>query len=1133
MADIYVSSTSGNNNNSGLSPAAPKATIAAGISAMGGSGTLFLQRGSFFSHVFTTIPFAGFRCEAYGTGNRPIVDGGGASNTVVFDKIATFIGIEFRGNNRLMHINVLGNCLVDNCRFYQAGRGGAGQQYTIYVGNAGGGGGSFVIQNSELWDNLSDADHIWVNFCAGSTAVRALRILNNHFRAPGNGFGDHMHIYQNNARNIEFAFNTCEPVNTGKGHILCGGFTEDLSVHDNYFEGGNYVMGLETAHDYDFYNNFCVNVGPASWSGACRAAIPPAQGGRTCIMNIHDNIFYHCRNAVHSYDHSASATLTIIFEHNTVVDPTGPNARWLEFQPGSGVVQVNSIVRHNLIRNSAAGVINVSGVFADDNWFDNTPTLGSNPKTGASNLDANFFPTNPAAASLPYGARSNFTPPGQRPPPPNNTITGTSGNDVLTVPAGVPSLLNGLGGDDTFVFGPGCGASEVAWFSRLSGEQDKIDVSAFGWTTFAEFQNAVDLEVVPGGTYTDVPWDVLIIHFNDDDQVWLNGVSNILENEVILASVPSTFHFSNTGSDSVGDGSETSPFATIGKANSVSKAGDTLRFRRGDTFGDATLVLREGITVEAYGVGDRPVFNFSGTAGSACISANEIDTFTLRGLELGDTPNYLIRMETVGGPVLIEDCVFQGYGSSILSPGVGIHADTPCGFLGTMEVGECAFSQGSGGPHIFGPFSNLHVHDSTFATPGTYHIHLLGGSSTLVEFNAFSGASDGAVYVEPGDTVGQNVVVRHNEFADALFGVSAIAGGTGAQVYYNTFEDIGAQGAHWFTVQSDVGSLGTIVSTIYGNVYKNCERVLFSYTPPPTRTYQINFSDNVICVAGSDAWLDLDASTFTGTFQNNIFKDCVQGVFGCNATVSSFNFSGNWFENTPTSIARCVGAPVTDATAKTGDASLDGDCCPSGAAAGYGPDTCTIQHEIIGAVQAQIAHVTGILKILGDEPVASNDSLISFKPQGVEPASSTCSFDLRNNHPILVFSGTADQEAVFTGVMPNHYDGGGITVELLVGFTSATSGNSRWQVDFERITSGSQDIDSDSFTGSPKAASLSAPGTAGVFTWISVAFLNSEIDGIQAGDAFRIKVRRDADGTSGTDDITTTAELRAVKIKET
>jgi hypothetical protein len=41
------------------------------------------------------------------------------------------------------------------------------------------------------------------------------------------------------------------------------------------------------------------------------------------------------------------------------------------------------------------------------------------------------------------------------------------------------------------------------------------------------------------------------------------------------------------------------------------------------------------------------------------------------------------------------------------------------------------------------------------------------------------------------------------------------------------------------------------------------------------------------------------------------------------------------------------------------------------------------------------------------------------------------------------------------------------------------------------------------------------------------------MDSVAAGEIFRLKITRDADGTSGTDDLTGDAELLGVEVKET
>lgn len=166
--------------------------------------------------------------------------------------------------------------------------------------------------------------------------------------------------------------------------------------------------------------------------------------------------------------------------------------------------------------------------------------------------------------------------------------------------------------------------------------------------------------------------------------------------------------------------------------------------------------------------------------------------------------------------------------------------------------------------------------------------------------------------------------------------------------------------------------------------------------------------------------------------------------------------------------------------------------------------------------------------------MASGDTLAVFTPLAASfPASNFATPDLRNNHPVLDFDGSTDEEVFFEGVMPANYGGGSIVVDLHVAFSSATSGTARFQTDLERINSGGPDLDADSFSGSFQSAGGSANGTSGITTLISITHTaGAQMDSLAAGEPFRLKVRRDADGTSGTDDITTDAELVRAVIRE-
>lgn len=149
------------------------------------------------------------------------------------------------------------------------------------------------------------------------------------------------------------------------------------------------------------------------------------------------------------------------------------------------------------------------------------------------------------------------------------------------------------------------------------------------------------------------------------------------------------------------------------------------------------------------------------------------------------------------------------------------------------------------------------------------------------------------------------------------------------------------------------------------------------------------------------------------------------------------------------------------------------------------------------------------------------------------PAAAFATPDSRNSHLVLDFDGATDEEAQFQGVLPLNYSGLGLTVELWCGLSSATSGSFRMQTAFERMDVSSLDIDADSYAAFNSVGGT-APATSGQFVKVSVAHTSgAQMDSLVAGEAFRLKVRRDADGTSGTDDITTDLELLRVLVRET
>lgn len=112
----------------------------------------------------------------------------------------------------------------------------------------------------------------------------------------------------------------------------------------------------------------------------------------------------------------------------------------------------------------------------------------------------------------------------------------------------------------------------------------------------------------------------------------------------------------------------------------------------------------------------------------------------------------------------------------------------------------------------------------------------------------------------------------------------------------------------------------------------------------------------------------------------------------------------------------------------------------------------------------------------------------------------------------------------------SNYAGGGITVYIHWAAASATSGTIGWDVAFERIGAAQQDIDSDGFASAQTVTAATVDGTSGNVKITNVAITDgANIDSIAAGEAFRIRIRRDVTNDTAAGD----AQLIAVELKET
>lgn len=124
------------------------------------------------------------------------------------------------------------------------------------------------------------------------------------------------------------------------------------------------------------------------------------------------------------------------------------------------------------------------------------------------------------------------------------------------------------------------------------------------------------------------------------------------------------------------------------------------------------------------------------------------------------------------------------------------------------------------------------------------------------------------------------------------------------------------------------------------------------------------------------------------------------------------------------------------------------------------------------------------------------------------PASNPAGATSRNEHPLLTFDDTTDENVIFHDSMSRDYAEGNLTVDI-DWVATVTTGNVKWDVAFERIAPGGQDIDSDGFAAIQTDTDATS-GTSGVVTRTSITFTQAQADSIAAGDAFRLKITRDA-----------------------
>jgi hypothetical protein len=148
------------------------------------------------------------------------------------------------------------------------------------------------------------------------------------------------------------------------------------------------------------------------------------------------------------------------------------------------------------------------------------------------------------------------------------------------------------------------------------------------------------------------------------------------------------------------------------------------------------------------------------------------------------------------------------------------------------------------------------------------------------------------------------------------------------------------------------------------------------------------------------------------------------------------------------------------------------------------------------------------------------------------PATNFAVLDTRNSISVLEFRDTtADDAAIFLGVMPEGAVlSSGLKVRIHWMSDTQSSGNVRWQAHFQRCDIGT-DLDLDSFdANASNEATGTASSTLGAPTITEITCGSGAIDGIVAGDAYRLRITREQSDTTN-DTMTCAAQVFAVEVR--
>ncbi len=137
-------------------------------------------------------------------------------------------------------------------------------------------------------------------------------------------------------------------------------------------------------------------------------------------------------------------------------------------------------------------------------------------------------------------------------------------------------------------------------------------------------------------------------------------------------------------------------------------------------------------------------------------------------------------------------------------------------------------------------------------------------------------------------------------------------------------------------------------------------------------------------------------------------------------------------------------------------------------------------------------------------------------------------YGVRNGHRFVGFKDAGNTEAFWSNFMPEGYVGSGLSVTIAWMAASATTGDVDWDVAFERLAAGGQDLDSDNFNAPKTSISTTTHADSGKLTYTIISFSAAEAANLQPLEKFRIRLRRLGD--NGTDDMVGEAQVVDIQV---